>query len=147
MTKLSETAIVSAVAARAARGVGRKTIAALQKRTETTSGDPLLRTVWDEVCVQVQYEESTLWDAYDETVRSFVAAYVEELPEHEREAIWLQTDQGSDWDCEDPADREPYPVVNDDIVGYVVHEFVYSEAGRWSNPRIRAFIERSSMRD
>src|SRR4051794_20690503 len=80
MPKLCETAIVKEVAAQAAERVSRRTISALQKRAETTSGDDSgLKTVWDEVCVQVQYERSFYWDAYDETVRGFVAAYIEEL--------------------------------------------------------------------
>lgn len=147
MLKLTETAIVRAVAERAAEGVARRTITALQRRTEILSGDRGLKTVWDEVCVQVQYQESFSWDVYHQTVRDFVAGYIEELPQHEREAIWLQTDEGCDWDCEDPDDREPYPVYNGDVVDYVVREYVYASAGRWSNSRIRAFIEHSSIRD
>ena len=145
--KLSEATIVGTLADHAARSVTRKAVAALQKRTETTSGcDSGLKTVWDEIFVQVQYEESVLWDAYDETVRAFLEAYVKELAQHEREAIWLQTDAGRDWDCEEPEQRESYPVLDDDIVDYLVRQ-LYPEAGRWSNARIRAFIDRASMRD
>jgi hypothetical protein len=81
MSKLSETGIVKKVAAQAAERVSRRTISALQKRTETTSGDDSgFKTVWDEVCVQVQYERSFYWDAYDETVRTFVAAHSRSYP-------------------------------------------------------------------
>ena len=145
---LTETAIIRALADYVAERIARKTIAALQKRTETASGyGSGLKTVWDEICAQVQYEESILWDAYDQTVRSFLASYVEELPGHERDALWLQTNEGDDWDCKDPDAREEAPVLNDDIVGYLAHDYVYAAAGRWSNARIRAFIDRSSIRD
>jgi len=144
----SETAIVRAIADRAAKRITRKTIAALQRRTDTTSGDDSeLKTIWDEICTQVQYEESILWDAYDQTARAFLRSYIEELPREERDAIWLQTDEGVEWDCEEPTDREAYPVVVDHIVDYLAREYLYTKAGRWSNARIRAFIERSSMRD
>lgn len=144
----SESSIVSAVAQEAARRITRKVISGLQRMKHTLSGDDSeLKTTWDEICVQVQYEESFYWDAYDETVRGCLAGYIAELPFHEREAIWLQTDAGVDWDCEEPEDRDPNPVRDDDIVEYVAREYVYAEAGRWSNARIRAYIDRSIMRD
>jgi hypothetical protein len=116
--------------------------------TDTMSGDDSeLKTTWDEICAQVQYEESFHWDAYDHTVRCIVRGHVAKLPKHERDAIWLQTNAGSDWDCEEPSDREADPVQDDDIVDWLTREYVYAEAGNWSNGRIRAYIERSSMRD
>ena len=146
--RLSESAIVRAVAQEAATRLSRRAITALQKMKHTLSGDGSeLKTTWDEICVQIQYAESFSWDAYDLTVRSLVSGFVDELVRHEREAIWLQTDAGTDWDCDEPQDREPYPVVDDDIVDYLLHQYVYAEAGRWSNVRIRAFIDRASMRD
>lgn len=140
---LSESGIVRAVAETAAQRITRKVIAHLQSMDETLSGDDsVLKTPWDEICVQVQYEASFFWDAYDDTVQGIVRGYVTELPKHEREAIWLQTDAGSDWDYEEPEDREPQPVCDDDIVDYLAHEYVYVEAGRWSNARIRAYLDR-----
>jgi hypothetical protein len=143
---LSESAIVRALAQDAAGRITRKVIAGLQRINETFSGDDSeLKTIWDEICVQVQYEESFLWDFYEETVRALVEAYVADLPKYEREAIWLQTDAGSGWDCELPENREPHPVFDDEIVDYLIQEYVYSEAGCWSNARIRAYIDRSSL--
>lgn len=146
--ELSESSVVRAVAAQAAQRVTRQVIAALQRIRHTLSGeDSELKTTWDEICAQVQYEESFSWDAYDDTVRALVDGYVAKLPRHEREAIWLQTDAGFDWSFEEPEEREPCPIVDEDIVEYLTQEYVYVEAGRWSNARIRAFIDRSSMRD
>jgi len=143
--KLSESTIVRAVADQAARRIARKVVAALQKMDDTMSGDDSeLETTWDEICVQVQYEQSFYWDAYDQTVRSILAGHVAELPKHEREAIWLQSNAGNDWDCKDAEDREAYPVSDDDIVDYLANEYVYEEAGRWSNARIRAYLDRSA---
>ena len=145
--KLSETEIVRVIAKEAAQRITRKVITDLQRMNHTLSGDDSeLKTSWDEICAQLQYEESFDWDAYDETVRAIVGGYVSDLPPHEREAIWLQTEAGSDWDCEEPESREPYPVTDDDIIKFITTEHVYVEAGRWSNARIRAFIDRSSMR-
>jgi hypothetical protein len=146
--KLSKMKIVRAVADVAAKRMARRVILALCQMKHTLTGDDSeLKTTWDEICAQIQYEKSLDWDAYDQTVRSLVDGYVLELPKHEREAIWLQTDPGEDWDCEEPEQRDPYPVIDDDITHYLTHKYVYAEAGRWSNTRVRAFIDRSAIRD
>ena len=109
--------------------------------------DSELENPWDEICAQVQYEQSIFWDVDQETITAFVAGEVETLQPFERDAIWLQTPQGDDWDCADEESREPYPVVIDDVIGYIVSDYVLAEAGRWSNPKIRAHIDHSSLRD
>ena len=145
---LSEWEIVSAVAQAAAKRITRKVIAHLQSMDETLSGDDSeLKTPWDEICVQVQYEASFFWDAYDETVRGILRGYVAELPKHEREAIWLQTDTGWDWRFEEPEERDPRPVSDEEILDYLTQEYVYAEADRWSNFRIRAYLDRQGLSD
>ena len=144
---LSESTIVNAVSHEAAKRVTRKVIADLQAITKPLSGDDSgLKTAWDEICVQVQEQESIFWDIYDEMVRGMIGGCVAELAKYEREAIWIQTDAGVNWSLEEPEDREAYPVVDDDIVNYLVHG-VYSEAADWSNARIESYLARSSMRD
>jgi len=141
---LSESAIISAVAQQAAQRITRKVVAALQRMNITLSGDDSgLKTTWDEICVQVQYEESFAWEVYDETVRGIVDEYVRELPKHEREALWLQTEEGIDWLYEETEDRDRNPIVEDDIIAYLANKYVYAEAEEWSNARIRSFLERS----
>ena len=145
---LSESAIVRAVAEEAGRRLTRAVIKALQEREETLSGDDSgLATVWDEICVQVQYEQSFYWDAYDDTARSFIRSRVAELPKHERDALWLQTDSAAVWEVEEPKVMDLYQVCDDDIVEYLTRKYLYVEAGRWSNPRIRAFIDHAAIRD
>lgn len=145
---LSQCSIVLALADQAAHRITKKVISEMQKMTHLLSGDDSgLKTTWDEICVQVQDEPSFYWDTYDEVVRSVVARNLGELPKHEREALWLQTPEGSDWDCEDEQDREPYPVADDDIIEYLTSEYIYAEAREWSNTRIRAFLDSSARRD
>jgi hypothetical protein len=139
----SESAIVRVVSEEAARQITRKVIAALQRMTDTLSGDDSgLKTIWDEICAQVQYEKSFHSDAYDETVRKIVLGNISTLKTHERDAMWLQTDEGIEWDCKEQEDREGHPVCDDQIVEWLIREHVYAEAGNWSNVRIRAYIER-----
>jgi hypothetical protein len=77
----SESGVVSALASAA---YDRLTQSIIRNRQRLTSGelsgdDSGLRNVWDEICVQIQYDQSVYWDAYDETTRSVVAAHVASL--------------------------------------------------------------------
>ena len=149
MNRPTKSSIMAVVAQLASRRIARRVIADLQGMRHTLSGDDSeLETTWDEICAQVQFEKFTMaWDAYEETVKALVGGYVFDLPAHERDAIWLQTEAGSDWDPEEPVTHRPYPPVEDDVTAYITEEHVYAEAGRWSNARIRTYIERSEIRD
>lgn len=145
---MSESTIVREVAQKAARRITRKVIAALQQMTDTLSGDDSeLKTTWDEICAQVQHENSSNWDAYDETVRGIVKAHIARLSKQEKEAIWLQTEAGTDWAYEEEENRESQPVSDEEIMDWLVEERVYAEAANWSNARIRAYLDRSSVED
>lgn len=146
---LSETGVVCALAEQVCRRLTRRLIATLQKMNNglLSGEDSGLKNTWDEICTQIQFEESFSWDVYDETVRGLAASDVEKLLPHEREAIWLQTNAADDWGCEDESRRQAYPVTNEEIVEYLVHEYIYSEAGNWSNQRIRVYLDRSSRTD
>ncbi len=147
--RLSERSIILQLAKYLVMRITRKAITALQRLTDCklSGDDSRLENTWDEICVQVQGDESFAWDAYLDTVKAFLGAEVEKLAAIEREALWLQTEPGCDWLCMEEKERDPYPVCNDDIVEYVLHEGVLAEAGRWSNPRIRAYLDWSSARD
>jgi hypothetical protein len=145
---LCEAAIVRALALEAAQRIARRVISELEGMKDKLSGDDTeLKTIWDEICVQVQDQKSIFWEVYGEIVRGMVRGHVAELAKYEREAIWLQTDAGLDWVCEEPKDREAHPVFDDDIVNYLVHDYVFSQAADWSNAPIEAYLARSGMRD
>jgi len=148
-SKFSESAVIRAFAEEICQQLTRKMIADLQKMKDALrSGDGSgLENTWDEICVQIQYEQSIYWDAYDSTVRQMVEAEVEKLSPHEREAIWLQTLEADDWEFDEESEHDHYPVCNDDIVGYVVKERIYHEAGRWNNQRIREYLDRAVLSD
>jgi hypothetical protein len=140
----TENDVLRAFAKEIAERISRKTISALQKITDTLSGDDSeLKNAWDEVCVQVQHDQSFFWDAYDNTVRSIVTAYIEELQSHEKLVLWFQTEQGWDWLYDHVEDSdEDLPVFDEDIVKYIVQEYVYYKANDWTNERIRAYLDR-----
>ena len=132
----------------------RRAIRCLQRMTDgpVSGGDSVLANVWDEICVQVQYEESALWEAYHETIEQIVEDDVERLPALETEALWLCTERGDDWcslrdDTEDPPDSAPpAPVDGQDVVDLVVGA-ICERAATWSNARVRKFLESSFEMD
>ena len=144
MTKtLSENGIARQLAEHTAKRITRKAIAILQGLTDCklSGDDSTLENTWDEICVQVQGEESYGWDVYEETIETMLESEIAKLAPFEREALWLQTEQGSDWDCQDSDDREAYPVRNDDIATYLLRDYIMEAAGSWTNRRIRAYLD------
>ena len=61
------------------------------------------------------------------TVRQVVSMEVTALPEHERDAVWLQTPEGEQWDAEEEDDREKVLLwIEDSIIDYLTNDYVYS---------------------
>jgi len=129
------------------RRLCRRVIQALQRITDArlSGDDSELSNAWDEICVQVQFQHSAHWDAYEDTIRATIRYSIESLPTHVAQAIWSQTENGFDWAWERKDEHQP-PYIdelrNDDIEDYVLSNYVLAEADEWSNPRIRAFLDR-----
>ncbi len=149
--KLSEHRIVRALADEVCQRVSRKTIRALQSMANPdgllSGEDSGLTNTWDEICVQLQGEESYFWGSYEEIVRTYVESFVGELPAHESEAVWLQTPEGDDWDSKEIGEREPSPVVDDDIVNCILNDYVLRAGNDWNNSRIRTYLESRYLDD
>src|SRR5436309_5704292 len=90
---------VDALAEKAISRLVRQSIRQLQRMTEerTSGADSGLANVWDEICVQIQGEESIHWAAYDATVRQIIRFDLKQISDVELESIWVQTDSGWDW--------------------------------------------------
>ena len=139
-----EAAIVEEMAARLAKRITRRVVADLQTVRVTLSGDDSgLENAWEEICVQIQCQDSFFWDAYDDTVRSFVVGRVGLLARDEKDALWLQTEAGFDWRFDHGDNRESVPLVEDEIVDHLVRKYVYPAAEAWANHRIRRFLDRT----
>jgi hypothetical protein len=148
--KLSEASIVRQFAQHTAKRLTSRFIKDFQRMTngKQTSDDSGLENIWDEICVQMQSEEFLSWDAYVETARAILGGDVEALSPHERDALWLQTKQGIDWAYqEEGPHRSDYPVCIEDVIEYLWTDYVLPEADRWSNQRIRAYLDRSTRTD
>lgn len=103
--------------------------------------DSPLKNTWEEVCVQVQGDESVYWDAYETTVRTMIAQHVNGMAEHERLAIWYQTEDRQEWWLESVEDREVEAPVDDGAVISHIEKIVYSKAEDFSNENIVAWDE------
>lgn len=131
-------------AATVAKRVARRAIRALtemRERCRLLGDDSGLVNVWEEICVQVQFQESVFWGAYDRTAWDIVYGEVKGLPQPVLTALWLETVPGEDWLCDqdDPVGAAPYRV--EDVVEHVMG-ILYTMAGDWSNRRIRAYLAR-----
>lgn len=124
----------------------RKIIRALQKMKngmQSGEGTPL-KNIWEEICVQVQYEESVMWDAYLSTVCQIILPEVEKLDDCIKQAIWLQTDEGMEWEDEVADDDEVQkiaPFSGEDITQHILHSYILLRAGEWNNKRIEQFLD------
>lgn len=58
-----------------------KDLTALNDPNVLQSGeDTILKNTWEEICVQVQGEESIYWDIYEETIYNFIKEELEKMP-------------------------------------------------------------------
>jgi hypothetical protein len=141
--------IISKIADKECERVSTQCILALQKMTEgmqSGDGSPL-RNVWEEVCVQVQYQYSFHWEAYLITVKQVMLSEIQPLDESVKQAIWLQTDDGMRWEDEEADPDRIAPYCEDDIVNHILHKFVLATANDWSNRRIEKYMEQYSTHD
>ena len=146
---MSESMVVHAFAMEACERITRKTIRVLQKMDYClmAGDDSGLTSTWDEVCVQIQGEESGTWEAYESTIQDILTAELGKLTSHEQDAIWLQTNEGENWSFKDDDDRDSAPGLTDDSVEYLMRKFLFSKAADWTNKRISQYLERSYERD
>ena len=136
--------IIADIAERECKRVSRKVIHALRRMTEgMQSGDDTpLKTIWDEVCVQVQSQESIMWDADLDTITRIIWDEIERLNAPTKQAIWLQTNEGMDWQAENE-DQKTATFCEGDIIDYILHDQVLSVAADPTNKRIEKYIESS----
>jgi hypothetical protein len=140
-----EASIASALARDVEKRAVQKAIEQLLELRDTLSGDDFgLQNIWEEICVQVQDEQSLFWDTYEAVIRDTLTGIIEALPDFKREALWMQSDAASEWKYREPRECEQYPVNTQDAVEYLF-KAVCESAGSWSNDRIRRYLERSSM--
>ena len=136
--------MIRALAEKVCERLARNVIHGLQQEKDAilSGDDSILTNAWEELCVQVQGQHSFHWDAYEATIEQWVIQEVASLLPHERDAIWLQTPAGEDWSVDDEESRDSNPVIDSEIIHYVITQYIYCQAADWTNQRIRRYLER-----
>ncbi len=133
--------IIKGISDISCKKISSKVIRYFQKMKEgmQSGEDTPLKNVWDEICVQVQGEESILFSVYLEAARKYIYCEVEKLDECIKKAIWIQTDQYFDWQDNDNK-HEALIYSEDDIIEYILHHFFLRQAEKWYNKRIESYL-------
>lgn len=111
---------------------------------EMLSGESGLKNVWEEVCVQVQDEQSFFWETYVETMEGLLAGFVELLDANARLALWTLTESGRDYIDEHQADDGAaldIPVDAVEIVAMLM-DGLLSAAANHESRSISRFLQR-----
>lgn len=104
--------------------------------------DSCLKNTWEEICVQVQQEESFFWDAYITTIENVLLSKVSELPQAEKILLWLSTETGFEWqdENENSTTEQNAPQIFDDDIVQDLKSDLLSRAGEFENSRIIRFM-------
>ncbi len=114
--------------------------------------DCALDNLWDEICVQVQTELSSYWEAYEDFIYRLCFQHLDEkCSETDLQILWLQTNAFEDWSncefCDEDELHEyfgpdgfPSDYCTEDVVEYLCHR-VIAQAGDYSNKRIERYLE------
>jgi hypothetical protein len=144
--------IISAFANDGCKEVSGKVIKKLRTMREGmhSGDDSPLKNIWDEICVQVQIQESQYWELYEDTAKGLILSELKPLKEEMKQSIWLQTKAGGDWDTEiegqiDCGEVKEYEVNVEynanDIAEHIFQEYIRPKAGEWKNTRIEKYID------
>lgn len=93
-----EERLIATWARKIAQQLADETIAQLQGMRDRLSGDDSgLENAWEEICVQVQGEESTFWASYEDVIDTCVDQRLEGYEQHEKVALWFATEDSWEW--------------------------------------------------
>lgn len=128
--------------------LGQLVVSDLKKITEPllSGDDTVLTSVWLEICVQVQGEESFFWDAYLQMMRDAALSRLMAASSAELEMLWMQTEAGWDWTwdvvhCGDEP-PPPHPGVDDEAIAqWIIREFVIPAAEADDHNLIAQFLQ------
>lgn len=139
----TEFGIVLSLATHTARKVTRKAVNALKRiKSEAAGDDSGLDTVWNEYCVQVRYQESAFFSIYEDMIEEILDSLINELEDHEKEALWFITEEAEKWENKASENRDTYPVAVEAISRLILHEYLAPFAMDFSNRKIRRFAQR-----
>ena len=85
-----------------------------------------------------------MWNSYVTTIEPLILGEVKRLDAMTTAAIWLQTEQGTDWlwDNKEENEQGGVPANSEDIVEYILSQYALSAAADWTNRRIEKYLQR-----
>ena len=135
--------IISSLADKECKWICQKVICYFQKVTEgmQSGDDSPLENLWDEVCVQVQFDQSIFWGFYLEYLQAIISQEVKKLDAPTAQAIWLQTYEGDKFQICRDEDDDPSEALkclwsDDDITDYILNNYVLSQAAITANETV-----------
>lgn len=132
--------IIYKIADKACNKITKRVIRYLQSIKDVNlSSSEVLENAWDEICVQVQDEYSVYWDAYLFEIEKSVVSELKCVDGEIKLAIWLNTDEGISWN-EDAEENDEIPYFDDDIVQYIVDNYILGNASNYFNKRIEKYL-------
>ncbi len=63
----------------------------------TSCEDSGLENLWDEICVQIQWEPFFFWNLYEDFVYSLIIEILNKYSDEKKKMMWLQTDEFDEW--------------------------------------------------
>lgn len=122
----------------------KRLIRTMQRSVPGLLADQGAKNLWDELCAQVQNDDSPFSELYSEHVLKLLEKLAADLPESERLAVWLVTYQGEcflDQAHEKIKVPAEVPVNNNEIANHLLQD-VLNEATNYENSRIRVMTGR-----
>lgn len=136
--------IISDLADALCKKIAKQVVEELQELKEDNllSGeDSGLKNVWDEICVQVQKEQSIYWDMYISVIHSIIEKSMKLIAPYEKMAIWWQSDDPEKTLTEDCKDVKGYIFNMEAITEYICKEHILPIAADYTNPAIEAYLD------
>lgn len=111
-------------------------------RDEMLSGDSGLQSVWEEVCAQIQGEESADWWAYEDLIQTIALTQIEQLCHNGQLALWTQTSVGWNWVYDHFSDEGGASVAPLELspVVKLIEDEVLSAASDYASPALSRFL-------
>lgn len=110
----------------------------------TCPEDYELENFWEEICIQVQDQESYDWDLYADEVRDLADTTISSMPTANRLELYLYGSEESDYDLaydEEATDDENYEAIEGALKS-AVYNAIMSEAADYESPALTRALAR-----
>lgn len=101
-----------------------------------------MKSIWQDICVQLQYDKSIEWDAYEYEAKSSVERAVDALNIEDMTCVWLQTRRADEMPWQDHHNDDSIPIYADDVIDYILSDYVFKKAIDSEDRVVRAWIDR-----